>query len=116
LIAYEDKVTSELNSLEDDSYSYDNLQNAFEEFEKNVLKNRVLKKKVISLSNELNDLINKNENLDKQINSLNDKNMFLEKEIIQLEIKSQDSLQKRKVNDVETSSLNTQDSNIFYHI
>jgi predicted nucleic acid-binding Zn-ribbon protein len=80
------------------------------------LKNKVLKKKVKALSNELNDLINKNENLEKQINSLNNKNMFLEKEIIELEIKSQDSLQKRKVNDVETSSLNTQDSNIFYHI
>ena len=38
--------------------------------------------------------------------------MFLEKEIINLKIKSQDSLEKRKVNDVETSSLNTQDSNL----
>ena len=38
--------------------------------------------------------------------------MFLEKEIIELKIKSQDSLEKRKVNDVETSSLNTQDSNL----
>jgi hypothetical protein len=116
LMAYEDEVTSELNSLEDNSYSYDDLQNVFEElveeFEKNVLKNKVLKKKVTSLSNELNDLINKNEILEKQINSLNDKNMFLEKEIIEVEIKSQDSLEKRKVNDVETSSLNTQGSNL----
>jgi hypothetical protein len=45
LMAYEDEVTSKLNSLEDESYSYDELQNAFEElveeFEKNVLKNKV---------------------------------------------------------------------------
>ena len=58
-MAYEDEVTSELNSLEDNSYSYDDLQNTFEEFEKNVLKNKVLKKKVTCLSNELNDLKNK---------------------------------------------------------
>jgi hypothetical protein len=32
--------------------------------------------------------------------------------IIELEIKSQDSLEKRKVNDVEISSLTTQDSNL----
>ena len=38
--------------------------------------------------------------------------MFLEKEIMELEIKSQDSLEKRKVNDVEISSLTTQDSNL----
>jgi hypothetical protein len=63
LMAYENEVTSELNSLEDNSYSYDDLQNAFEElveeFEKNVLKNKALKKKITSLSNELNDLIKK---------------------------------------------------------
>ena len=76
------------------------------------MKNKVLKKKVTSLSNELNDLKNKNEILEKQINSLNDKNMFLEKEIIELEIKSQNCLEKMKVNDMETSSLNTQDSNL----
>ena len=76
------------------------------------MKDKVLKKKVIFLSNELNDLKNKNKVLEKQINSLNDKNMFLEKEIIELEIKSQNSLEKMKVNDVETSSLNTQDSNL----
>jgi chromosome segregation ATPase len=76
------------------------------------LKDKVLKKKVTSLSNELNDLKNKNKVLEKQINSLNDKNMFLEKEIIELEIKSQNSLEKMKVNDVATSSLNTQDSNL----
>ena len=76
------------------------------------MKNKILKKKVTSLSNELNDLKNKNEILEKQINSLNDKNLFLEKEIIELEIKSQDSLEKRNVNDAETSSLNTQDSNL----
>ena len=70
-------------------------------------KNKVLKRKVTSLSNELNDLKNRNEILEKQINSLNDKNMFLEKETIELEIKSQDSLEKRKVNDMEISSLNT---------
>ena len=50
--------------------------------------------------------------MEKQINSLIDKNMFLEKEIMELEIKSQDSLEKRKVNDVEISSLTTQDSNL----
>jgi hypothetical protein len=76
------------------------------------LKNKVFKRKITSISNELNDLKNKNENLEKQLNSLNDKNLFLEKEIIKLKIKSQDSLEKRKVNDVETSSLNTQDSNL----
>ena len=38
--------------------------------------------------------------------------MFLEKETIELEIKSQNSLEKMKVNDAETSSLNTQDSNL----
>ena len=116
LMAHGDEVTSKLNSLEDESYSYDELQNAFEElaeeFEKNVLKNKVLKKKVTSLSNELNDLKNKNEILEKQINSLNDKNLFFEKEIIELEIKSQNSFEKMKANDVKTSSLNTQDSNI----
>ena len=76
------------------------------------MKNKILKKKVTSLSNELNDLKNRNEILEKQINSLNDKNMFLEKETIELEIKSQDSLEKRNINDAETSSLNTQDSNL----
>jgi hypothetical protein len=30
-MAYEDEVTSELNSLEDNSYSYDELQNTFKE-------------------------------------------------------------------------------------
>jgi hypothetical protein len=69
LMAHGDEVTSKLNSLEDESYSYDELQNAFEElaeeFEKNALKNKVLKKKVTSLSNELNDLKNKNEILEK---------------------------------------------------
>jgi hypothetical protein len=68
-MAHGDEVTSKLNSLEDESYSYDELQNAFEElaeeFEKNALKNKVLKKKVTSLSNELNDLKNKNEILEK---------------------------------------------------
>ena len=116
LMAYEDEVTLELNTLEDNSYSYDELQNAFEElveeFEKNVLKNKVFKRKVTSLSNELDNLKSKNEILEKQLNSLNDKNLILEKEIIKLEIKSQGSLEKRKVNDVETSSLNTQDSNL----
>ena len=38
--------------------------------------------------------------------------MFLEKEFIELEIKSQNSLVKMKVNDVEKSSVNTQDSNL----
>ena len=83
LMAHGDEVTYKPNSLEDESYIYDELQNAFEElaeeFEKNALKNKVLKKKVTSLSNELNDLKNKNEILEKQINSLNDKDMFLEK-------------------------------------
>jgi hypothetical protein len=64
LMTHGDEVTSKLNSLEDESYSYDELQNAFEElveeFEKNVLKNKVFEKKVTSLSNELNDLKNKN--------------------------------------------------------
>ena len=90
LMAYEDEVTSELNSLEDNSYSYDELQNAFkelvEEFEKSVQKNKVFKKKVTSLSNELDDLKSKNEILEKQIISLNDKKLSLEKEIIKLEI------------------------------
>jgi hypothetical protein len=43
---------------------------------------------------------------------LNDKNLCFEKEIIELEIKSQNSFEKMKANDVETSSLNTQDSNL----
>jgi FtsZ-binding cell division protein ZapB len=38
--------------------------------------------------------------------------MFLEKEIIELEVKLQNSLEKMKVNDMETSSLKTQDSNL----
>ncbi len=54
----------------------------------------------------------KNEILEKQLNSLNNKNLSLEKKIIKLEIESQDSLEKRELNDVETSSLNTQDSNL----
>ena len=57
LMAYEDEVTLEINSLDDNSYSYDELQNAFEElveeFEKSVSKNKVFKKKVTSLSKEL---------------------------------------------------------------
>jgi hypothetical protein len=116
LMAYEDEVTSKLNSLEDESYSYDELQNAFEElveeFEKNVLKNKAFKKKVTSLSNELNDLKNKNEILEKQINSLNDKNLFLEEEIIKLEVKSQNFIKKMKANDVETSSQIVHNSNL----
>ena len=32
LMAYVDEVTSEFNSLEDDSCSYDDFQNYFEEF------------------------------------------------------------------------------------
>ena len=52
-MAYEDEVISELNSLEYNSYSYNELQNAFkelvEEFEKNVSKSKVFKKKVTSL-------------------------------------------------------------------
>jgi hypothetical protein len=116
LMAHGDEVTSKLNSLEDESYSYDELQNAFEElvekFEKNVLKNKVFKKKVTSLSNELNDLKNKNEILEKQINSLNDKNLFLEEEIIKLEVKSQNFIEKMKANDVETSSQIVHNSNL----
>jgi archaellum component FlaC len=68
-MAYVDEVTSEFNSLEDDSCSYDDLQNSFEELveelEKNALKNKFLKNKVTSFSNELNDLKNKNEILEK---------------------------------------------------
>jgi hypothetical protein len=116
LMAHGDEVTSKLNSLEDESYSYDELQNAFEElveeFEKNVLKNKVFKKKVTSLSNELNDLKSKNEILEKQINSLNDKNLFLEEEIIKLEVKSQNCIEKMKANDVETSSQTDHNSNL----
>jgi hypothetical protein len=116
LMAHGDEVTSKLNSLEDESYSYDELQNAFEElveeFEKNVLKNKVFKKKVISLSNELNDLKSKNEILEKQINSLNDKNLFLAEEIIKLEVESQNCIEKMKANDVETSSQTVHNSNI----
>jgi hypothetical protein len=116
LMAHGDEVTSKLNSLEDESYSYDELQNAFEElveeFEKNILKNKVFKKKVTSLSNELNDLKNKNEILEKQINSLNDKNLFLEEEIVKLKIKPQNFIEKMKTNDVETSSQIVHDSNL----
>jgi hypothetical protein len=116
LMAYEDEVTSELNSLEHNSYSYDELQNAFEElveeFEKSVSKNKVFKKKVTSLSNELDDLKNKNEILEKQINSLNDKNLSLEKEINKLEIESQSFVEKMKANDVGTSSQIAHDSNL----
>jgi hypothetical protein len=116
LMAYEDEVTSKLNSLEDESYSYDELQNAFEElveeFEKNVLKNKVFKKKVTSLSNELDDFKSKNEILEKQIISLNDKNLSLEKEIIKLKIESQSFIEKMKAKDVETSSQIAHDSNL----
>jgi hypothetical protein len=116
LMAYEDEVTSKLNSLEDESYSYDELQNAFEElieeFEKNVLKNKVFKKKVTSLSNELDDFKSKNEILEKQIISLNDKNLSLEKEIIKLKIESQNFIEKMKAKDVETSSQIVYDSNL----
>jgi hypothetical protein len=116
LMAYEDEVTSKLNSLEDESYSYDELQNAFEElveeFEKNVLKNKVFKKKVTSLSNELDDFKSKNEILEKQIISLNDKNLSLEKEIIKLKIESQSFIEKMKAKDVETSSQIAYDSNL----
>jgi hypothetical protein len=116
LMAYEDEVTSKLNSLEDESYSYDELQNAFEElveeFEKNVLKNKVFKKKITSLSNELDDFKSKNEILEKQIISLNDKNLSLEKEIIKLKIESQSFIEKMKAKDVETSSQIAYDSNL----
>jgi hypothetical protein len=116
LMAYEDEVTSKLNSLEDESYSYDELQNAFEElveeFEKNVLKNKVFKKKVTSLSNELDDFKSKNEILEKQIISLNDKNLSLEKEIIKLKIESQSFIEKMKAKDVETLSQIAYDSNL----
>jgi hypothetical protein len=116
LMAYEDEVTSKLDSLEDESYSYDELQNAFEElveeFEKNVLKNKVFKKKVTSLSNELDDFKSKNEILEKQIISLNDKNLSLEKEIIKLKIESQSFIEKMKAKDVETSSQIAYDSNL----
>jgi hypothetical protein len=116
LMAYEDEVTSKLNSLEDESYSYDELQNAFEElveeFEKNVLKNKVFKKKVTSLSNELDDFKRKNEILEKQIISLNDKNLSLENEIIKLKIESQNFIEKMKAKDVETSSQIAYDSNL----
>ena len=68
-MAYVDEVTSEFNSLEDESCSYDDLQNYFEELveelEKNALKNKFLKNTVTSFSNELNDLKNKNEILEK---------------------------------------------------
>ncbi len=68
-MAYIDEVTLEFNSLEDDSCSYDDLQNYFEELveelEKNALKNKFLKNTVTSFSNELNDLKNKNEILEK---------------------------------------------------
>jgi hypothetical protein len=116
LMAYEDEVTSKLNSLEDESYSYDELQNAFEElveeFEKNVLKNKGFKKKVTSLSNELDDFKSKNKILEKQIISLNDKNLSLEKEIIKLKIESQSFIEKMKAKDVETSSQIAYDSNL----
>jgi hypothetical protein len=116
LMAYEDEVTSKINSLEDESYSYDELQNAFEElveeFEKNVLKNKVFKKKVTSLSNELDDFKSKNEILEKQIISLNDKNLSLEKEIIKLKIESQSFIEKMKAKNVETSSQIAYDSNL----
>jgi hypothetical protein len=116
LMAYEDEVTSELNSLENNSYSYDELQNAFEElveeFEKNVSKNKVFKKKVTSLSNELDDFKSKNEILEKQIISLNDKNLSLEKEIVKLKIESQNFIEKMKAKDMETSSQIAHDSNL----
>jgi hypothetical protein len=116
LMAYEDEVTLEHNSLEDNSYSYDELQNTFKklvkEFEKNVSKNKIFKKKVTSLSNELDDFKSKNEILERQIISLNDKNLSLEKEIIKLKIESQSFIEKMKAKDVETSSQIAQDSNL----
>jgi hypothetical protein len=87
------------------------LKKLVEEFEKNVLKNKIFKKKVTFLSNELNDLKNKNEILEKQINSLNDKNLFLEEKIVKLKIKPQNFIEKMKANDVETSSQIVHDSN-----
>jgi hypothetical protein len=56
-------------------------------------------------------LKNKNEILEKQLNSLNDKNLSLEKEIIKLEIESQSFVEKIKANDVEISSQIAHDSN-----
>jgi chromosome segregation ATPase len=76
------------------------------------LKNKVFKKKVTSLSNELNDLKNKNEILEKQINSLNDKNLSLEEEIVKFKIKPQNFIEKMKANDVKTSSQIVHDSNL----
>jgi phosphoketolase len=57
-------------------------------------------------------LKNKNEILEKQINSLNDKNLFLEEEIIKLEVKSQNFIEKMKANDVKTSSQIVHNSNL----
>ena len=55
------------------------LQNAFEEVVDELEKNKVLKKKVTSLSNELDDLKNKYETLKKHVNFFIDMNILFEK-------------------------------------
>jgi chromosome segregation ATPase len=83
LMAHEDEVISELNSLEYDSYNYDELQNAFdelvEELKKTGLKNKNLKNKTTSTLNEVDNLKNKIQTLENDKNTLKKKNEILEK-------------------------------------
>jgi lipopolysaccharide export LptBFGC system permease protein LptF len=57
-------------------------------------------------------LKNKNEILEKQINSLNDKNLVLEEEIVKLKTKLQNFIEKMKADNVETSLQIAHDSNL----
>ncbi|GAV72737.1 DUF4219 domain-containing protein [Cephalotus follicularis] len=88
--------TSEDESENEVNFTFDELQNAYEnlfkEYECVCLKNKSLKKNVISMSNEIENLKGENSKYLKEIESLKDKNSFYMNEIEILNVSSKLSI------------------------
>ncbi|GAV63046.1 hypothetical protein CFOL_v3_06568 [Cephalotus follicularis] len=108
-----ERVTSCLMALEEDTsedeseievnFTFEELQNAYEnlfkEYENTCLKNKSLKKNVISLSNELETSKIENSKYVNEIESLKDKNSFYMNEIDILNVASKLSIDSIKENE-----------------
>ncbi|GAV73049.1 zf-CCHC domain-containing protein/UBN2 domain-containing protein [Cephalotus follicularis] len=95
--------TSEDESENEVNFTFDELQNAYEnlfvEYENACLKNKSLKKNAISMSNELETLNNENSKNIKEIESLKDKNSFYMNEIEILNLSSKLSIDSMEENE-----------------
>ncbi|GAV83541.1 zf-CCHC domain-containing protein/UBN2 domain-containing protein [Cephalotus follicularis] len=103
---------SEDESDNEVQFSFDELQNAYEklyvEYENVCLKNKTLKKNVISMSKEIDNLKNKNSKYINEIESLKSKNSFYMNEIEVLNVSSKfsnDSMEENEKLKIEIDAL-----------